>query len=93
MEDMFINPCLQIFVHFQSVNNQASNDVGNLFFGMLDVQCFTFKNGEYCSNADSILSKLYCSGKQKGQMAVMQAFPHKWSDAQSDADSRSDVVG
>ncbi|XP_052802821.1 uncharacterized protein LOC128233010 isoform X1 [Mya arenaria] len=82
-----------LFDCFKKVNNPTSNEVGKLFFGLLDVQCFTFQVGEYCSNESSVLSHLWCS-KTKGMKAVMKQFPHKWADnGTDDSNSASDLVG
>ena len=77
------------------MNTATSNEVGKLFFGMLDVKCFKFHDGSYCSNESSLLSKLWCK-KTSGPVAVMQAFPLKWSKDTSSAssvDSGAKIVG
>ncbi|XP_053375517.1 uncharacterized protein LOC128547297 [Mercenaria mercenaria] len=81
--DQHLYDCLK------KVETPTSDEVGKLFFGLLDVQCFKFKTGEYCPNESSILSHLWCGKKNKGVMAVMQEFPHKWNEDESS----SDIVG
>ena len=73
------------------MNTDTSNAVGNLFFGLLDVQCFTFKEGDYCEDSGSIISKLWCSKKVSGTRAVMQNFPYKWGDSTND--DNANIVG
>ncbi|KAL4223478.1 Protein interacting with cyclin A1 [Mactra antiquata] len=84
--DQHLYDCLK------KVNNPTSNSVGNLFFGLLDVQCFTFQQGSYCENEGSILSHLWCHKTNKGYVAKLQEFPHKWNDADT-TDESSDLVG
>lgn len=80
------------------MNTATSDAVGKLFFGMLDVKCFTFEQGSYCSNESSLLSKLWCK-KTSGQLAVMQQFPLKWGDdttadgGSAAGSGNSDLVG
>lgn len=81
--DQHLYDCLK------NVNTPTSDTVGKLFFGLLDVQCFTFKSGQYCAS-ESILAHLWCPKKNKGEMAVLQQFPHKWSDNDG---SSTDIVG
>ena len=75
----------------QKVNTKTSNQVGSLFYGLLNVQCFTFETGQYCTDHTSFLSKLWCHTKAKGERAVMHTFPHKWSD--KDDEASTNLVG
>lgn len=87
-----------LFECLKKVNTATSDAVGKLFFGMLDVKCFTFEQGSYCSNESSLLSKLWCK-KTSGQLAVMQQFPLKWGDdttadgGSAAGSGNSDLVG
>ncbi|KAK3084402.1 hypothetical protein FSP39_012958 [Pinctada imbricata] len=62
----------------KKANTSASDEVGKLFFGLLNVHCFTFQEGEYC--AKSHFSGLYCEEKGYGERAVTQTFPHQWGE-------------
>jgi len=80
-----------LFSCLTNVNTDTSNSVGKLFFGLLDVQCFTFQKGPYCEDTSSFISKLWCSKTVAGTRAVMQKFPHKWGE--TGGQGESDVVG
>ncbi|XP_062574552.1 group 3 secretory phospholipase A2-like [Saccostrea cucullata] len=62
----------------KSVNTTAADEVGKLFFGLLNVNCFTFHKGQYCQQEH--WSHLFCEKYTTGERAVTQTFPHKWSD-------------
>lgn len=62
----------------KSVQTTASNEVGELFFGVLSVKCFEFKEGTYCEERH--WSNLWCVKKAKGYKAVAEKFPHTWGD-------------
>ncbi|XP_052247258.1 uncharacterized protein LOC127855564 [Dreissena polymorpha] len=81
-----------LFDCLKRVNTPTSNEVGKLFFGLLDVQCFTFKQGTHCSNESSILSHLWCD-KTEGSMAMVQDFPHKWADTKSSVQADNNLIG
>ena len=66
-------------LYLQETTDSSANTVGTLFYGVLDVKCFTFEEGEYCSD-ESLLSQLICSNEGYGYMAVVKEFPYKWSD-------------
>ncbi|XP_067668359.1 uncharacterized protein [Haliotis asinina] len=60
----------------KSVNNSASNEVGIGFFGVLDVECFTFTRGEYCAKYH--WSHLWCEKKTTGPEAVVKKLGLHW---------------
>ncbi|KAL3857992.1 hypothetical protein ACJMK2_012611 [Sinanodonta woodiana] len=62
----------------KKVHTTTSNEVGELFFGLLNVHCFRFEKGPYCEKYH--WSGIWCEKKSIGMRAVMQTFPHKWSE-------------
>lgn len=68
----------KLYSCLKSVNTTAANEVGKLFFGLLNVNCFTFHNGHYCQQEH--WTHLFCEKYATGQRAITQKFSHKWSD-------------
>ncbi|XP_069135846.1 group 3 secretory phospholipase A2-like [Argopecten irradians] len=84
--DMGLYNCLQ------KVNTTAANEVGEMFFGLLNVKCFDFENGSYCS--DEHLAGLWCEKEAYGEKAVTRDFPHKWGDGTTGSNTaKAGLVG
>ncbi|XP_063397538.1 group 3 secretory phospholipase A2-like [Mytilus trossulus] len=71
-----------LFNCLKKLNTTTSNEVGEMFFGLLNVKCIKFEQGQYC--AKEHWSKLWCEQTTSGEKAVLHSFPYKWAD---------DVVG
>jgi hypothetical protein len=49
-----------------------------MFFGLLDVKCIKFEQGQYCVKEH--WTRLWCEKTSTGEKAVIQKFPYKWAD-------------
>ncbi|XP_060084805.1 uncharacterized protein LOC132564142 [Ylistrum balloti] len=75
----------------KAVKSTAADEVGDMFFGLLDVKCFNFEDGDYCS--DERLAGLWCEKHVHGMMAVPTDFPYKWANNSAQTIIKSGLVG
>jgi len=70
--DMKLYKCLK------AVHTNTSDNVGDMFFGVLGVQCFRFEEGQYCSRQH--WTHLWCAEHATDEIAVVHNFPCRWED-------------
>jgi len=86
--DMKLYKCLK------AVHTNTSDNVGDMFFGVLGVQCFRFEEGEYC--AKQHWTHLWCAEHKTDEIAVVHNFPCHWTDkcdGEINFDTGNGVVG